>query len=42
MKKLFSKKTISLDAIILMFSAGIFGATLIIGLILLYGLDKIF
>ena len=36
------KKRLSEDAAILMFSAGIIGATFIIGLVVLYGFDKIF
>lgn len=36
------KKHLSEDATILIFSAGIFGAALIIGGVFLYGFDKIF
>ena len=36
------KKRLSEEAAILIFSAGVFGASLIIGLFFLYGLDKIF
>jgi hypothetical protein len=36
------KKRLSEDAMILLFSAGVLGATFIIGLVVLYGFDKIF
>lgn len=36
------KKRLSEDAAILIFSAGVFGAALVIGLVFFYGLDKIF
>lgn len=36
------KKRLSEDAAILIFSAGVVGASLIIGLVFFYGLDKIF
>lgn len=37
MKKLFKD-----NATILLFSTGLFGASLIVGLVFIYGLDKIF
>ena len=43
MKKLLSiKKRFSTDTLIMLFSASVFGASLIIGLVVLYGFDKIF
>ena len=36
------KKRLSEDATILLFSAGLFGASLVVGLVVLYGFDKIF
>lgn len=43
MKKFLStSKRFSTDLMILLFSAGVLGASLIIGLVVLYGFDKIF
>ena len=36
------KKLISENAAILIFSTGLFGASLAVGLLVIYGLDKIF
>ena len=43
MKKGFSmKKKLSEDATIILFTGGVIGASLVVGLIFFYGLDKIF
>lgn len=36
------KKYLSEEAVLLLFSAGVLGASLVIGLVFFYGLDKIF